>query len=467
MDQPSIGVFVSALLEDEWNKGAEFRPKAASALDGMVRSLGSLGRIVNPGLVETLEQARAARERFLREDVDLVLAMQLCFTQGVVPLKALLDFPRPLLVWNTQLLRTLPADAGWDTILVNSGVTGIPEFTSALVRSGRRFFFVSGHFDDERCRREIGEYAVAAHVARRLANARIGIIGHPYKWMTDLMVDQLTVIKHLGVITDCIEEGELSRATRSLEGDSRVDGVARELAAAHKVSGLSRDLYLRSVRYALALERVVKEHGVDGLAFFEQGLLDDDGTGITAALGMSRLFGAGVPCTSEADLLTVVVMLVQQWAAGPSTFLEHYGMDFDENTALLAHDSFGNLELAADPAEVSIEPSIFYKGSAGYGAALRFRYRPGEVTLASLFPGPPGGPSPFRMIVSEGVSRTFAPRPIPAPQMLFAPDIGDIDAFYRGWCTLGGPHHLAGCYGRHTGVLVKLAEVCGLDARVI
>lgn len=184
-------MFVSALLEDEWNKGAEFRPKAAAALDGMVRSLGSLGRLVNPGLVETLEQARAARELFLREEVDLVLAMQLCFTQGVVPLKALLDFPRPLLVWNTQLLRTLPADAGWDTILVNSGVTGIPELTSALVRSGRRFFFVSGHFDDERCRREIREYAVAAHAARRLASAKVGVIGHPYKWMTDLMVDQL------------------------------------------------------------------------------------------------------------------------------------------------------------------------------------------------------------------------------------------------------------------------------------
>jgi L-arabinose isomerase len=467
MDQPRIGVFVSALLEDEWNKGAEFRPKAAAALDGMVRSLGGLGRLVNPGLVETVEQARAARDLFLREDVDLVLAMQLCFTQGVVPLKALLDFPRPLIVWNTQLLRTLPAEAGWDTILVNSGVTGIPELTSALVRSGRRFFFVSGHFDDERCRREIGEYAVAAHVARRLTNTKIGVIGHPYKWMTDLMVDQLAVIRHLGVVTECIEEGELSRATRSLEGDARVDEIARGLASAHKVSGLSRDVYLRSVRYALALERVVKEHGVDGLAFFEQGLLDDDGAGITAALGMSRLFGVGVPCTSEADLLTTIMMLVQQWAAGSSTFLEHYGMDFAENTALLAHDSFGNLQLAADPAEVSIEPSIFYKGSAGYGAALRFRYRPGAVTLASLFVGPPGGQSPFRMIVSEGTSRDFAPRPIPAPQMLFAPDSGDINAFYRDWCTLGGPHHLAGCYGRHTGVLVKFAEVCGLDAKVI
>jgi L-arabinose isomerase len=285
--------------------------------------------------------------------------------------------------------------------------------------------------------------------------------------MTDLMVDQLAVLQRLGVVTDCIEESELSRATRGLEGDPGVDAAARELAAAHRVSGLSPDVYLRSVRYALALERLVKEHGVDGLAFFEQGLLDDAAVGITGALGMSRLFGAGVPCTSEADLLMVLMMLIQQWCAGASTFLEHYGMDFAENTALLAHDSFGNLGLAADPRDVSIEPSIFYKGTAGYGAALRFRYRPGDVTLASLFVGPPEGQSPFRMLITEGTSRSFTPRPIPAPQMLFAPDGGDINAFYRSWCTLGGPHHLAGCYGRHTGVLAKVAEVCGLDCRII
>lgn len=467
MDEPRIGVFVSALLEDEWNKAADLRPRAVKALEEMVRHLSEIGRITNPGLVETLEGARTARERFLRDDVDLVLVMQLCFTQGVIPLKALLDFPRPLVVWNTQLLKTLPPDAGWDTILVNSGVTGIPELTSALVRSGREFFFVSGHVEDARARREIREYAVAARIARALAETKVGIIGHPYKWMTDLMVDQLTVLQRLGVVTDYIEESELSRATKSLESDPAVETLATELERSHRVAGFAGDVYLRSVRYALALERVVTAHGVNGLAFLEQGLLDNEAVGITAALGMSRLFGTGVPCASEADLLMVVMMLVQQWAAGSSTFLEHYGMDFVENTALMAHDSFGNVGLAADPAEVLIEPSIFYRGNAGHGAALRFRYRTGEVTLASLFVGPPAGKSPFRMLVTEGTSETFVPRPIPAPQMLFRPDGGDINAFYRSWCTLGGPHHLAGCYGRHTGVLTKVAEVCGLDGKTI
>jgi len=467
MEEPRVGIFVSALLEDEWNKAGNLRPRAVKALDEMVLSLGEIGRISNPGLVETLEQAQAARELLLREDVDIVIVMQLCFTQGIIPLKALLDFPRPIVVWNSQLLKTLPAEAGWDTILVNSGVTGIPELTSALVRSGREFFFVSGHFEDGRARRELREYALAARIARSLGRTRVGIIGHPYKWMTDLMVDQLEVLQRLGVVTDYIEESELSRATRSLEGDYEVEKLATEIRAANQVRDLTGDVYLRSVRYALALERVVREHAVDGLAFFEQGLLDDPAVGITAALGMSRLFGAGVPCSSESDLLMVIMMLILERASGACTFLEHYGMDFERNTALMAHDSFGNTGLAADPQQVVIEPSIFYKGSSGFGAALRFCYRPGEVTLASLFVGPRNEKSPFRMLLTEGTSEPFAPRPIPAPQMQFRPDGGDINEFYRAWCTLGGPHHLAGCYGRHTRLLSKVAEVSGIDWKAI
>lgn len=464
---PKIGLFVSALLEDEWNKSGDLRPKTVKALDEMTEKLKRIGRVISPGLIETIEQAENARRYFIQEDVDLILVMQLCYTQGIIPLRALLDIEFPILIWNSQLLKTLPVDAGWDTILVNSGVTGIPELTSALVRSGREFHFISGHFADQQAWQELKEYVQAAHVKKLLTRVKVGVIGHPYKWMTDLMVDQLEVFNQLGVIAEYIEQSELSNLTRQLEGNKDVDKLAEELATRYNVQDLNKQIYLRSVRYALAVEKVVAEHKVDGLAFFEQGLLDDPDVGITGALGMSRLFTKKVPCSSESDLLTVIMMFIQQYIAGSSTFLEHYGMDFEHNTALMAHDSFGNVELAAEKSSVIIEPSIFYKGSAGYGAALRFSYKPGDVTLSSLFVGPPNAENKFRVLTSEGTSEAFTPRPIPAPQMLFRPNLGDINAFYHKWCTLGGPHHLAGCYGHHNGVLRKLAELSNIDCYII
>lgn len=464
---PKIGLFVSALLEDDYNKSGHLRPKATKALQEMTEKLKRVGQIISPGLIETIQQAEEAGRYFIQEDVDLVLAMQLCYTQGIIPLRALLHIEFPILIWNSQLLNVLPPDAGWDTILVNSGVTGIPELTSALVRNGKRFCFISGHFDDEKVWQELKEYAQAAHIIKLLRRAKVGIIGHPYKWMTDLMVNQLDVFDQFGVTTEYIEQPELSRKMKELEGDKEVDKLAQQLARRYKVQDLNKEIYLRSVRYALAVEKVVREHEVDGLAFFEQGLLDDSSVGITGALGMSHLFRKKVPCTSEADLLTVIMMLIQQYIAGQSTFLEHYGVDFEQNTVLMAHDSFGNIELASEERSLTIEPSIFYKGIHGYGAALRFSYKPGDVTLSSLLVGPPDIESRFRILTSEGTSEIFTPRPIPAPQMLFRPSIGDINAFYRKWCTLGGPHHLAGCYGHYNSVLKKLAELTNIDFHAV
>jgi L-arabinose isomerase len=466
-EKGKIGLFVSALLEDEWNKGGEIRPSAVKALRGMAERLGGVAQVVCPGLIETPEQAEQARRSFLQEEVELVLVMQLCFTQGIIPLRALLDLPLPILIWNSQLLRSLPADAGWDTILINSGVTGIPELTGALLRSGREFHFLSGHFEDPRVWRELEQYITAARALKSLSRARVGVIGHPYKWMTDVMSGQLEAARTFGVLCDHIEESELAARMRALEGDPQVQRLAQSLQSRYRVRNLERETYLRSVRYALATEQAVREHGVQALSFFEQGLLNEPAVGLTGALGMSLLFEKNIPCTSEADLPTALLMLLQQQIAGASTFLEHYGMDFEQHTALMAHDSFGNLTLAAEPSELLIEPSIFYRGEAGYGAALRFRYRSGEVTLASLFPGPAGAGCPYRLIAAEGSSLEFTPRPIPAPQMLFRPDGGDINAFYERWCTFGGSHHLAGCYGRHGGVLRKLAALKRMDCALI
>lgn len=464
---PKIGLFISSLLEDEWNKDSDMRPKAVKAVNHIAKDLKRAGAIVNPGLIENHQQAQDACRQFVQEDVDAVLIMQLSYTQGLIPLRALKDVDIPIIIWNTQLLKSVPADARWDTILGNSGVTGITELTSALVRIGKTFHFINGHFGDDNAWRELSEYAQACQIKKMLHRTKVGIIGHPYKWMTDLMVNQLDLLAELGVITDYIEQSELASATEQLEADKQVDRLASQLSSKYNVQNLDKQTFLRCVRYSLALEKVVAEHGVDGLAFFEQGLLQHRSVGVTAALGMSRLFAKSIPCTSEADILTVVMMLIQQHLAGASTFLEHYGMDFEQNAALMAHDSLGNMELAGSDSSVTIEPTIFYEGTEGFGAALRFSYQPGDVTLSALFVGPPDGSSKFRFITTQGVSEAFTPRPIPAPQMLFKPDIGDINAFYRKWCCLGGPHHLAGCYGRYNSVVEKLANILNIDCDVI
>ena len=220
----------------------------------------------------------------------------------------------------------------------------------------------------------------------------------------------------------------------------------------------------RSAEYAVAVNGIAEERGFAALSFYEQGLLLQPSVGLTGALAMCESFSRSRPCASEADLLTLVLMLAMKRIAGDSTFLEHYGMDFRKNSLLMAHDSLGNWELADGGERPILEPTIFYHGAAGAGAAARFRYRPGEATLGSLTVGPPGMAGRFRLIVSEGQSLPFVARPIPAPQMEFLPDGEDVNAFYRSYCRLGGGHHMAGCYGRVGSALSALAEYWRIDS---
>jgi len=303
-----IGLLVTALLEDEWNKGASYRPAALAALSAMEKDLAPMGAIVCPGLVESLDQADRARKAFADAAVDIILVMELSYTQGVIPLRVLLETDTPLLVWNTQLIDSIPPRADWGTILINSGVTGIPELTSALLRAGRPFSFMSGAFSDPDCRAALASHVQAAATRAALRRLRIAIVGHSYKWMTDLMVDQFSVLERLGVSIDYIEEGELADAVGDKLPDDKMDAFLTSLRSRASVEDMEPSMLRLSASYALGVTRVAKQHGVDGVAFYEQGLLLNPGVGITGALGMCSLFSDGIPCTSEGDILTLILM---------------------------------------------------------------------------------------------------------------------------------------------------------------
>jgi L-arabinose isomerase len=144
--------------------------------------------------------------------------------------------------------------------------------------------------------------------------------------------------------------------------------------------------------------------------------------------------------------------------------MENYVMDFDHNTIMLSHDGTGNPALAASPSEVSVKPSIYYRGVNGFGAAFEFAYAPGEVTLLSLVPL---GSGKWRLIVAEGESLKMNPRPISAPQMTFRHSSGSLEQYCDRWCSAGAPHHMALAYGRLADKVSRVGELLGIEAVIV
>lgn len=461
--KPKIGLFVTGLLEDDYNKTGHLRPQCAEATDRLAKVLAPYGEIVNPGFVEYEPDAERAAQVFNAEDVDLIIAIELAYQKGIIPMRTFLATHAPILVWNTQEIRYLPEGADFDLIMLNSGMCGIPELTSALLRTGKPFSMITSHVADPAGLAQIGEYATAAGTVRRLKKARVGIIGHPFEGMSDLMVDYLSLRQKVGPVCWPIEPEKVAVAAVNMP-DSKVKALMGEEKARYRVEGLSEEMFARSARLALALEQVAREYQMDALATFDQIWLTDPRVGIIPSYGTGRLCALGIPTAPEADVTTVVAMLILQELAGQATLLENYVMDFDHSAIILSHDGHGNPALAAKPADVAIKASIYYQGVHGYGAGLEFAYAPGEVTLLALIPL---GNGEWRLITAEGESLPMKPRPVSAPQMLFRYSGGTVEEYCNRWCLAGAPHHMALAYGRLAHKVSLVAKLLGIEAVVV
>ena len=456
-----IGVLVMALLEDDYNKTGHMRPAAMAAAQEIADGLAAYGDVVHPGLVEEEHQAAEAARLFNAEDVDIIVAFELAYTKGIVPARCFIDTTAPVLVWNTQKVRRLGEDDGFDVVMLNSGMAGMPELTAVLLRTGRDFEMVTSHWDDADGRRRVKEVITAAAVRRRLRTARIGLVGHPFEGMTDLMFDGLSLRQEVGPVVWPLEPEKI--AVRFGEIDQAIVDAAITAEKAKHTVEMEPSLFERSVRLALAIESVVREYRFDAFTAFDQVWLTDPRVGIIPSFGTGRLCELGIPASPEGDVNCAVAQLIMQELAGQSTTVENYVIDFDNNAVMFSHDGHGNPALGT-PGQTKVKHSIYYRGVEGFGAGFEFAYEPGPVTNLALVTT---GDNLWRFVISEGEFLPFPPRPISAPQTLFRHHEMEVADWCDAWCQAGAPHHMAAAKGSWTSQLLALARMLGIDAVVV
>jgi len=458
-EQPfKIGLMCTALLEDRWNKTGHMREEARRVAGRYAEALEAFGTVVNPGFFEYENEAVKVAQALKAEGVGIIVYVALAYQKGLIPMRALLELDVPLVIWNTQMVHDFSEDADFDLIMVNSGMAGLPELTSSLLRTGRDFHLVTGPIDDEHALASLREYITAAKAVARLRNARIGIIGHPYEGMTDLMQDDLAVMETFGCTCWPIDHDEVTAACQAVD-----DGRTRKLIEEEKAKGrkveVEEAMMMRSARLALGLEDVVRGGGYDAVAEFDQVWLSEPKVGIIPFFGTSRLVENHVPFTCEADVLRGIAMLILEETAGHSTFLEHYILDYEREQMFDSHDGHGNPALADPTQGVRIVPTIYYQGVHGFGASFNYSYKPGEVTLCSV-----GniGEGCFQLIASEGEFLSMKPRDIAAPQTFFKWRGGSIRSFAEQWLLAAPSHHHTAAYGRLSRVLRVVARMLAI-----
>ncbi len=459
LERAKVGLLVTALLEDRWNKTGHIRPKAQEVTDQLAQVVARYGDVVNPGFVEHEEDAFRAAQKFNAEDVSIIVFVELAYQKGIIPLRTLLNTSAPILVWNTQMIDEFPEEADFDLLMFNSGMAGLSEVTGALTRCGKDYAILTGYLEDPEMLSELEDTIRAAKTRHNLRNSRIGIIGHPYEGMADHMVDQLSLRNKIGPVVWPIEHYEVAELADEVSDDEVRELLAKERARYGKVDGTVLEVD-KSFRTAIALEKAARQFDLDALGLFEQIWLGDQSIGVIPSYGNSRLTELGIPCTCEADVIQAAAMLMLQNLCGHATFLENYTMDFKKDAMLLSHEGVGNPLLADDLKNVELIPSIYYTGVNGRGLSFKFAYKPGDFTIISLIPLMT---DQWRLVVTEGEVLPMQARDITSPQMMFRYGSGTVGEYAQKWCAAGPSHHIIGAYGHLEPSLKKLTDMMNIE----
>jgi L-fucose isomerase-like protein len=389
-------------------------------------------------VVVNTADAAIISERVRKENVDLLLILYCSWAgEGIIHFISN-ELPHvPLLLWAV----TKPPD------MVSP--CGLISAASNFKKSGRNFQYILEETEQESLRK-IETAATVSLVKKRLASAKIGIIGYPPYGMIDVTFSE-GELAGLGPGLVHIDTLELLSRYEGVPDEKSRDLISRIVKRAGEVN-VSKDELLESSRMYLALKSLVKSFDLSAIGVRCWPELREVRK-LPVCLGLSMLSDEGIVGFCEDDVNKAIVQLIFQWLSGSPAFLgDPAEIDFAENTILLWHCGAAGMKLAKNAKDVRLESNVFSRK----GVCVSFPIREGPATIASLAGPFKGGFSILackgRVLAGTGQTGNHAKIKFKLPLRKV------LDAMIEN----GMGHHLVVCPGDVTGELIELSKLIGL-----
>jgi len=419
--------------------------------------------VVCPGVLATRAQVAEAMATFEREGVDGVVVCQITWGEDWLVLEALERAPElgrsmPLLVWAYFPERRLPEPMSMVDLLRHSGPVGTLQASGPLKRSGRTFCFAFGSHRSAATVRQLAAFGRAAHTARVLRRAVIGVLPYRCDQMSGTWVDEARLrtglgprLRHFGV--------DEYRAICDAVATEEVEAFVRELRAQYRVAPNVTAAGLRAAaRVSLGLAELAARYELDAVAVEDVGPALHRAVGLRPCLAVPALFERAV-VSMEADAgASVGLLILKELSGGTPMYTEIFAVDEAENTLLLGHAGMHDApHLVASPDEILIEPDGEYVESEPDSAWMRFRARGGRVTLLNVF----SDADRFRFTVATGLALDGPVRLLGSPHAVVRLDEA-LPAFFERAMRSGVTQHWALVHADVVDALGYLAEMLGL-----
>lgn len=458
-----------------WNQFPGLHAEMLAKIDLLVARVAATGvQVTNFGLIDTAQSAYALVPKLKAADLDLIFCDMVTYATSATFGIVIRSLDIPIVLVALQPLAALDyARATTQMQLANDDFCSVPEFTGVAIRMGKRppEVILGTLHDDPAADAELVEWCEIAMALHDVKRARIGHFGHPIEHMLDMQTDQTALTAAFGChivqteaddllqLESTVTPDEISKKSQEILAlfdtpDPKADPVTRKLT--------DEDL-ATAARAAVALDKFVARHQLDGLAYYYEGAPGSPLRTLVTNLivGNSLLTAAGFPMCGESDLKTCVAMLLMDRLGIGGSFAEFHPIDFREGFVLVGHDGPHHLNIA--DGKPVLRSLVKYHGKPGHGASVEFKLKEGPITMLSIGVTAQGK---FKFIIAEGES---VRGPIPATgntntRGFFRPD---IRTFLKRWVAEGPTHHFALGIGHRAQSLRRLGDALNIETVII
>jgi L-arabinose isomerase len=455
-------------LEAYWSQFAGLEERLKEHVARVAAKLSRPGvAVINLGLIDTAARSLEAGRECRREDIDVLFLYVTTYALSNTVLPLVQRAGVPVVVLNLQPAAAIDY-ASFNKLKDRTAMTGewlafcaacpAPEIANLFARARIPFHQVTGVPDDAATWQEIEEWLAAARVRAALGSARLGLLGHYYSGMLDIMTDVTLLSIAFGVHAELLEVDELSAVC----GEVSDEAIAGRVSEFHDAFDVQADCppeeLRRAARTSVALDAFVARYDLDAMAYYYKGSGNaaNEDTMSSMILGTSLLTARHIPVAGEYEVKNAIAMKIMDCLDAGGSFTEYYAMDFNDDLVLMGHDGPGHIAIAEG--KTKVRPLSVYHGKVGSGLSVEMSVKHGPVTLLSIAEDPE---SRFKFVVAEGES-------VAGPIL----EIGNTNSRYRfpvgargfveAWNRQGPAHHCAVGVGHVAATLRKTAALMAI-----
>lgn len=429
--------------------------------------------VVEFGMLDNAQSAYAVVPKIKAANIDLLFIDMVTYATSSTFGVLCRELNVPFVLVALQPLEAMDYGRGTTYMqLCNDDYCSIPEFAGVAVRFGRPVppSILGFEEGDAKADAEIKSWCSIAKVLHDLRKSRIGLMGHVLESMLDMHTDPTAITAAFGPHVVLVEPDDILRQFRKTDA-ALVESKKKNILEFFETPNpqgeplteklTDKDLEM-AARAAVALDGLIVEKQLDGLAYYYEGEPGSDMRTVVTNLivGNSLLTSAGFPMCGEFDIKTCIAMLIMDRLDIGGSFAEFHPVDFKRDSVLVGHDGPHHINIAGEkPVIRSLKK---YHGKPGSGASVEFQIREGPITMLSIGTGRNGK---FKFVIAEGHSER---RPIPPTgntntHGIFAPN---VRTFLKKWVAEAPTHHFALGVGHHASELVEIAKILGLEYAV-